>query len=31
MLPQRLNQKPLAKFFSLIVTGFGDAIRVERK
>src|SRR5882762_1592421 len=29
MLPQRLNQKPLAKFFSLIVAGFGDTICVE--
>src|SRR5437588_10162642 len=31
MLPQRLNQKPLTKFLSSIVTGFGDAIRVECK
>src|SRR4029077_1259683 len=31
MLPQRLNQKPLTKFFSSIVTGFRDAIRVECK
>ncbi len=31
MLPQGFNQKPLAKFLSLIVTGLGDAIRVQRK
>ena len=28
MLLQRFNQAPLAKFLSLLVTGFGDAIRV---
>ncbi len=31
MLPQRFNQAPFAKFFSVLVTGFGDAIRIKRK
>ena len=31
MLLKRFNQVALAKFLSLLVTGFGDAIRVERK
>src|SRR5206468_12969481 len=31
MLKQCFNQEALAKFFPSIVTGFGDAIRVERK
>src|SRR6478752_6885862 len=31
MLLKRFNQTALAKFLSLLVTGFGDAIGVERK
>ena len=31
MLLKRFNQALLAKFLSLVVTGFGDAIRVKRK
>ena len=31
MLLKRFNQTPLAKFLSSLVTGFGDAIGVERK
>ena len=31
MLLKRFNQAPLAKFLSLLVTGFGDPISVKRK